>query len=364
MSSQSLLITWDRQTELLSVPDSESKNCLEIQLFSSELHPDLLAEKKHLQIFLPTEITPSYQKSLLHFFEAKFEILQLTDLFIHLENPILQLFLDLSSQSKWNLWIEGRELLQNWPKIPDNPEQIYWVCRSFQLAETLMIKGISALHLFYPERDKIPTFPIYPIKEQISEYFLPYPSTPYGMDGEEGLFCLIQISHAQPIKGEMIKAFIETFVASETVKLVILPQFLAGVDVASQIYDSLLNWFESEGINSEEVPEIIVLEPHIADYWPVFSSPPIYLVQSYSPHEIQIALQVLREGGWVVSQSLEFIQKMTQIQEPLKSFPPDFPQLLAPWLNQFADIVYFNSDPTSFYLWNQAQLKQAAYNRS
>jgi hypothetical protein len=360
MNSQSLLITWERQPEQFLIPGSELNDYQQINIFSSDFQVNLLSEKKHLQIFLPPDLSQSYQKSLMHFFEAKFETQGLTDLYIHLENPLFQIFLDLSTKANWKLWVEGRGLLKNWPKLPDNPEHVYWLCHSFELAETLMIMGISALHLFNPDCKEIPTIPIYPLKHKLSEYLLPFQTTPYGMNGEEGLFCLIHRAHDQAMGGKLISSFIETFAASETVKLVILPRFRAALDVASQIYDSLLNWFESEGIESEEVPEIIVLEPHIADYWPVFSSAPIFFVESHSSDDIQIALQVLREGGWVVSLSEEFTQKLAQFQEPIASMPPDFPLSLAPWLNQFEEIHIFKPDPRAFYLWNQTLLEQAA----
>ena len=360
MTSQSLIITWDRQSEQFLIPGSELNDYQQINIFSSEFQVSLLSENQHLQIFLPSDLSQSYQKSLMHFFEAKFETQGLTDLYIHLENPLFQIFLDLSTKANWKLWVEGRALLKNWPKLPDNPEHVYWLCHSFELAETLMIMGISALHLFYPERQEIPARPIYPIKQNVNDYLLPHQPTPYGMNGEEGLFCLLHMSPDQAMGGKLIRTFIDTFAGSETVKLVILPQFIAGFDLAAQIYDSLLNWFESEGIDSEKVPEIIVLEPHIADYWPVFSSAPIFFVESHSSDDIQIALQVLREGGWVVSLSLEFTQILAQCQVPTAVLPPDFPLDLAPWINQIEEVVYFKSDPRAFYLWNQVQLNKAA----
>ena len=364
MTSQSLLITWEKQSERFLIPDSELKNYEQVNIFSSDFNVNLLAEQNHLQIFLPREVSHSYLTSLKNFFEAKLETQELTDLFIHLENPLLQTFLDLSSQASWNLWVEGRNLLRNWPKLPEAPEHVYWICHSFELAESLMILGISALHLFYPERKDPPSIPIYPIKQIVSDYFLPFESTPYGMNGEEGIFCLVHMNHNQDIGRDFLRSFIDTFASSETVKLVILPRFVAGIDLATQIYDSLLNWFESEKIQSDIVPEIIVLEPHINDYWPLFSSAPIFLVETDSKEKIQIALQVLRDGGWVISLSREFTQKLAQIQEPMASLPAHFPPALTPWLNQFKEIDFFKSDPTAFYLWNQKQLKKATLNQS
>ncbi len=349
--------------------------------------PERVDETEHarLNLFLSQPLSLSETDSLPPFLLSLIHTHQIQNILIAHSHPLLSAVLGLNFPEQLRIWIDVQNRLNTDLAIfPTNPAAL-WLCDAVENAEYLLLQGQPISQIVYPQtlpvhaREQMLTLaeldaylrgnpettqeqnlalPLASLKG-LGSYLFPKTQTDTEIESESKHFCLILIEPDNQAWKPTLASFIKHYQMNPEMALVMLPSLQSGLDAVALLYEQLLAWFDSEQIDSEQTPEIIVLDPAELKEWILFPTPPVFIAHSDTERQIHACLQVLREGGLVVAQSEALTQKLNAIQMGTSQVPAGGNAIFKPWLEQLSGATIYLSQPDAYYLWNQSLFETA-----